>query len=119
SLAEAVPYEAATDALRHALPLVSALSPDVSLAALATIAPEIAQRVRLPELPRLSLESERVRLFDALCRALSQLGAQRPLLLVLEDLHWAGPATCDMLQFLVSRVAGSRVMVLVTYRDDE
>ena len=41
------------------------------------------------------------------------------MLLVLEDLHWAGSATHDMLHVLARRVAGTKAMVLITYRDDE
>lgn len=116
---EAVPYESVSDALRGALPLVSALKADLSLAAVASIVPELRERVDLPELPRLTPESELARLFDALAQALGQLSKQRPLLLLLEDVHWGGPATQEMLQFLLRRVAGKRVMVLLTFRDDE
>ncbi len=119
SFHEAVPYEAITDALRGALPLVAALKPDVSLASLTSLLPELRARVTLPDLPRLAAESERIRLFDAVCRAIGQLAAQRHVLLVLEDLHWAGSATHDMLHLLARRVAGTKAMVLITYRDDE
>ncbi len=119
SFPEAVAYESVTDALRSALPLIAALKPDQSLAALTAIVPEIRGRIALPELPRLEPESERIRLFDGLARVLAQLAAQRPLLLLIEDLHWAGAATHDLLQFLLRRIAGTRIMVLATYRDDE
>ncbi|HMF29278.1 MAG TPA: AAA family ATPase, partial [Candidatus Cybelea sp.] len=119
SYPEAVPYEGITDALRGALPLLAALKPDLSLAALASLVPELHARVALPDLPRLSPESERIRLFDAVARALARVATQRPLLLLLEDLHWAGLATHDLLQFLMRRIAGTRAMLLITYRDDE
>ena len=76
SFHEAVPYEAITDALRGALPLVAALKPDVSLASLTSLLPELRARVALPDLPRLAAESERIRLFDAACRAIGQLRAR-------------------------------------------
>ena len=81
--------------------------------------PELRRRCSLPELPELAADSERIRLFDALARALTDLAAQRPVLLVLEDLHWAQQATCDMIEFLARRLAGTRVMVLITHRNDE
>ncbi|GAA4904054.1 regulatory LuxR family protein [Actinomycetospora succinea] len=50
-------------------------------------------------------------LLDALCA--------RPRLLVVDDLQWADEATIDLLRFLLRRVAGTRSLVLATYRADE
>ena len=119
SPAEAVPYESFADALRSALPLLAALKRGTALAAVATLIPELHARAALPPLPQLDAESERLRLFESLFRCLADLAAQRPLLLVLEDLHWAEAASLDLLQFLLRRVAGVRLMIVVTYRDDE
>ena len=47
------------------------------------------------------------------------LSAETPVLLVLEDLHWADSSTLDLVTFLAHVVAGSRVLVLATYRSDE
>ncbi len=116
---ETVPYEAAVDALRSALPLVASLKPSVALACVATLLPEILGRVTLPAIPRLDAESERIRLFESLFRTLAALAAQRPLLLVLEDLHWAQPASLELLEFLLRRVSAVPVMIVVTHRDEE
>ena len=43
----------------------------------------------------------------------------KPVLLVIEDLHWADDATLDMIKYLSRRVAQVKVMLIVTYRDDE
>ncbi|HXO17565.1 MAG TPA: AAA family ATPase, partial [Candidatus Dormibacteraeota bacterium] len=115
---EAVPYECLADALRSALPLVTSLKPSMALACLSALLPEIHARVTLPDIPRLDAESERIRLFESLFRCLAELAAPRPLLLVLEDLHWAQSASIELLQFLLRRIAGVPVMILVTYRDD-
>lgn len=40
-------------------------------------------------------------------------------LVVVEDAHWADEATLDLLRYVGRRLAGKRVMVVVTYRDDE
>jgi DNA-binding CsgD family transcriptional regulator len=45
--------------------------------------------------------------------------SRRPVVVVLEDVHWADEATLDLLLSLARRVAGLRVLVIVTYRDDE
>jgi predicted ATPase len=40
----------------------------------------------------------------------------RPLVLLLEDLHWADASTVDVLNYLAGRFEGMRLLVLVTYR---
>ena len=59
---------------------------------------------------------------DSLAFALSVLGvlrARAPAVAVLEDAHWADPATVDVLRLLARRVEDAGVVVIVTYRDDE
>jgi DNA-binding CsgD family transcriptional regulator len=43
----------------------------------------------------------------------------RPVLMVIEDIHWADEATLDLLRFVGRRVEGSKALVTCTYRDDE
>lgn len=43
----------------------------------------------------------------------------RPVLVVLEDLHWSDEATLDFVRFIGRRVGGSKALVVLTYRDDE
>jgi DNA-binding CsgD family transcriptional regulator len=43
----------------------------------------------------------------------------RPVIAVIEDVHWADEATLDMLVFVARRVAGTHAVVVVTHRDDE
>src|SRR5829696_3126138 len=59
------------------------------------------------------------RLFEVLLGLVGRLGAQAPLVLVVEDLHWADRSTRDLLAFLVRNLRRERVLVVVTYRDDE
>src|SRR5699024_7231145 len=42
-----------------------------------------------------------------------------PVLVVLEDVHWADAATLDALRVLGRRIDGTRGLVIATYRDDE
>ncbi len=42
-----------------------------------------------------------------------------PMVLLLEDVHWADEATLDILRFLGRRLAGSRLMILATFRSEE
>jgi predicted ATPase len=50
---------------------------------------------------------------------LGRLGEQAPLVLVVEDLHWADQSTRDLLAFLVRNLRRERVLLVVTYRNDE
>jgi DNA-binding winged helix-turn-helix (wHTH) protein/predicted ATPase len=50
---------------------------------------------------------------------LDALTAERPLVLVLEDLHWSDSATADLLALLARRRASARLLVLGTYRPGE
>jgi hypothetical protein len=60
---------------------------------------------------------------DALVRVdsspCSHPGTATGLLLVVEDIHWADTSSRELLDYISRRVRGLRVMVGVTYRDDE
>ncbi len=61
----------------------------------------------------------RMRLFEAVGVALDALAAKKPLLLVVDDLHWAEPPTIRLLLHLAARGAGAPRMIVATYRDTE
>jgi predicted ATPase len=138
--AESAPYQAIIQALRSALPLVAALddgttimrvTPSVPrakdlpseplwLAAIASLIPELRTRLsNLPTLVPLDPERERARLFESLVRCVEGLAQPRPLLLLLDDLHWAGATTFAWLEFLANRLANLPVLVVGTYREEE
>ena len=50
---------------------------------------------------------------------LAALTAQRPVVLLLDDLHWADPASLDLLRFLLPTLPSVPLLVLATYRSDE
>jgi DNA-binding SARP family transcriptional activator len=56
------------------------------------------------------------RVWDALTEQLCAAAAARPLLLVLEDLHWSDTSSARLLRHVVDRVHGARLVVLVTRR---
>lgn len=58
-------------------------------------------------------------LYEAVLGAVLDLAADRPVVLVVEDVHWADAATCDLLGFLLTRSPGDRVTVLLTVRTDD
>jgi len=59
------------------------------------------------------------RLFEAVARCLSCLAAGRPVLVVLDDLHWADEPSLRLLGFLARALAGHAVLLLGAYRDTE
>jgi DNA-binding CsgD family transcriptional regulator len=63
--------------------------------------------------------TRRHRLFLRVLRLLTDLAAEAPLLLVLEDLHWADESSRELLDFLAVQLHGQPVMVVATLRDDE
>jgi DNA-binding CsgD family transcriptional regulator/tetratricopeptide (TPR) repeat protein len=64
-------------------------------------------------------EAVQARLFELLLGLLGRLGEQAPLVLVVEDVHWADRSTRDLLAFLVRNLRWERVLLVVTYRSDE
>jgi DNA-binding NarL/FixJ family response regulator len=117
-LGDSVPYLPLADALRS-----------VSGDAAATVAGLVADR---PVLSRLlpdhgpgidergdGHELARQQLFGAVLGLLSELAETSPVLLVLEDLHWADRSTRDLVTFLSRVLHRERVAVLGTYRTDD
>jgi len=66
-----------------------------------------------------SAGEERLRLFEALAEVVERIAREAPLLLALEDLHWADELSARLLGFLGHRLAGRRVLVLLTAREEE
>ncbi|HZE40006.1 MAG TPA: AAA family ATPase, partial [Stackebrandtia sp.] len=61
----------------------------------------------------------RLQLFDAVHAALSRFSAEHPVVIAIEDLHWADRSSRDLLAFLASRLSGQRLLVVGTYRADD
>ncbi|MDX6630827.1 MAG: hypothetical protein QOH00_3073 [Gaiellales bacterium] len=59
------------------------------------------------------------RLFDLLLAALGRLSAERPVVLVLEDIQWADTATRSLMRFLIRTATNERLAIVATYRSDE
>ena len=59
------------------------------------------------------------RLFEAVSRCLTGLAAHQPVLVVLDDLHWADDPSLRLLRFLARALATQAVLLLGAYRDTE
>ena len=82
--------------------------------------PEI--RDKLPDLarpPALEPDQARFRLFDSFITFFKRAAQTQPLMLVLDDLHWADKDSLLLLEFLARQMEGSRLLVVGCYRDVE
>jgi DNA-binding CsgD family transcriptional regulator/tetratricopeptide (TPR) repeat protein len=118
--AEGLPLAPLVDALRA---LVRAMPPNVLADVLGSAAEGLARL--LPELaPGTAVgpaaeELQKAQLLEHVLGALGRLGAVQPVLLVIEDLHWADQSTLDLMAFLIRSLRDARVLLAITYRSDE
>ena len=86
----------------------------------ARIVPELAELLPAGATEaRSDPESERLALFDGVTQLVHEASRDAPVLLVLDDLHWAGKTTLSLLRHLLRGARGARLLVVGTYRDTE
>src|SRR5271157_1438238 len=78
--------------------------------------PALVRREQRETLQREILGATRERMLREIGEALETIASDRPLLLVLEDLHWADPPTVDLISALARRRAPGKLMLIGTYR---
>ncbi|MDO8670226.1 MAG: ATP-binding protein, partial [Dehalococcoidia bacterium] len=113
-------------------PIVGALGPllrsldSADLEALVGGLPDLGRlfdSVQLPP-PSFPLEGlgdpalEKTRLFGAVDRLLERLAEQVPVVLFIDDMHWADDSTLELLQYLASGLSRRRMLMLATYAAD-
>ncbi len=80
-------------------------------------------RERLPGLQQSTVPEEadtaRFRLFDAVATFLKSASLAQPLVIILDDLHWADQPSLALLEFIVREISGARLLLVGTYRDME
>ncbi|MFE9682401.1 AAA family ATPase [Streptomyces sp. NPDC002701] len=108
------PFSTALRALRRHLP-------DEVTAAAAGQEEELARL--LPELGETARdrhgEDGMARLFELTARLLERVAADRPVVVLLEDLHWADASTRHLLAYLFRTLRSGRLLVVATYRADD
>ncbi|WP_308425159.1 helix-turn-helix transcriptional regulator [Wenjunlia tyrosinilytica] len=115
--ADGLPYASVVGALRS---LHRRLGPELEQAALgheeelARLLPDLGEVGR-----EAAEESGRGRLFELTVDLLEKLSEHRTIVLAIEDLHWAGRSTRDLLSFLFRSVQRGRLLVVATYRADD
>ena len=86
----------------------------------ARIVPELAERLGdLGEPQEIESEQARFRLFDSFATFLAGASRARPMVLVLDDLHWADEPSLLLLRFVARRLADTGLLIVGTYRDVE
>jgi len=82
--------------------------------------PELEPRLENPPTPPdLAPDQARFRLFDAVASLLCRASAQRPTLVVLDDLHWADESSLLLLSFVAAQLATNPVAIVGAYRSTE
>jgi tetratricopeptide (TPR) repeat protein len=96
-------------------------SSDPGVAAVARMVPELAAQAppEPEELAALRPDQARFRLFDAVTTLLARTARSHPLLLVLDDLHWADVPSLLLLKFVAGELHGLRLLIVGAYRDVE
>lgn len=77
--------------------------------------PALLDSADLERLERRTLGATRERMLREMAESLEVLSAERPLLLVLEDLHWSDYSTLDLVTFVAQRHEPARLMILATF----
>ena len=119
-----VPYKPWVEAIT---PLVESVSDDVlrrftetNGLTLARLVPELARRLgEVSPPPSAESDAERFMVMESVVRFLAAASAQAPLLVVLDDLHWADGASLQLLGQLAHSSAPMAVTVIGTFRDSD
>jgi ATP/maltotriose-dependent transcriptional regulator MalT len=112
------PFSTALRALRRELPDDLAAAAAGQEDELARLLPELAEPVTTGRADRHDEEGT-ARLFELTARLLERVAARHPVVLVLEDLHWADASTRHLLAYLLRTLRTGRLVVLATYRSDD
>ncbi len=87
-------------------------------AELISLAPEL--RSLFPNIttnPHLEPQAEQDRLYNSLATLFTALSARSPVLLFIDDVHWADGATMQLLRHLARNAPGKRMLLVLTYRE--
>lgn len=118
------PYGAFVEALDHLARVTDAADLREALGVtggeLTRLLPDLAARVGALAAPvSADPDTERHRLHQAVTDLLTGVGRRWPILLVLEDAHWADAPTLLLLRHLARAAGNARLLVLATFRDTE
>jgi len=123
----AIPYAPLLDLLRsrfsHRAPALSETSIKPMVQAFLPLLPDLGHLLagEPPPLtsPLLDPEQEKRHRFEILAQFLTNQARERPVLCVLEDLHWSDDTSLEFLHYLARRCTSHPFLLLLTYRSDE
>lgn len=123
-LSAPIPYQPIAESLRKSISRLERADLSLNqlwLIELAQLVPEIREKYGQlpPASPTTNRETNLYRLFEAVGHFLEAVSEQQPVLLFLDDLHWADTDTLDMLGYLVRRLVTSRLLIIGAYRPSE
>jgi eukaryotic-like serine/threonine-protein kinase len=104
---------------RDADPVALAWQLGAAAAEVAQLIPEVAEKLDVEPATGGDTEEARFRLFDSVTSLLLAVARDRPLVIVLDDLHWADEPSLLLLRFAARELASSGLLILGTYRDVE
>ncbi|HKH22129.1 MAG TPA: protein kinase [Solirubrobacterales bacterium] len=104
---------------RDADPVALAWQLGTGAAEVAQLIPEVADKLDIEPATGFDSEEARFRLFDSVTGLLLAAARDRPIVIVLDDLHWADEPSLLLLRFAVRELASSGLLILGTYRDVE
>ncbi len=114
-----IPYQPFVEALDwyvdHAIDPVLGARPGP----LAVLTPRVMPAPERVGLASTLPETEMHRLFEAVADWLSDLGAEQPAVVVLDDIHWASPPTLLLLRHIARRSEEVPLLIMATYRDTD
>jgi class 3 adenylate cyclase/tetratricopeptide (TPR) repeat protein len=119
-----LPYQPWIEALSHLVTHVDDATLDRGIertgADLARLVPALrARRADLPNASATDGETDRYLLFEAVTALLREAAAHVPVLVIVDDLHWADKPTLLMLMHLHRTLSESAIQFVATYRDSE
>ena len=119
-----IPYQPISEALDHLTRLSDpdALRQDLGTGGgeLQRLIPDLAARAGpLPDPVSADQDTERHRLHQAVAALFVNVSRRRPLLVILEDVHWADTPTLLLLRHLSRAAADARMLLVATFRDLE
>jgi DNA-binding SARP family transcriptional activator len=123
-LGSALSYEPLIQALRSYVTTADTQSlgemPGLWLSETATLLPELHEL--FPDLPHnapLPPEHRMSRLFEGIAQFIIHISHWQPVTVFIDDLHWAGRPTLELLHYIVHRIANERVLLIGTLRSEE
>jgi class 3 adenylate cyclase len=104
---------------RDADPVALAWQLGGGAAEVAQLIPEVAEKLDIEPAKGTDSEEARFRLFDSVTSLMLAAARDRPIVIVLDDLHWADEPSLLLLLFATRELASSGLLILGTYRDVE